>query len=182
MDKKITPSSIFEAVSNLDEDSFPPVHLWNPPLCDNVDIRINRDAQWFFMNSPIGRERMVKLFSRVLRLDEDGIYYLVTPVEKIKLEVEDKPFLIIDFSIEGSGRHQKIYLTTNTYEEFLVGKDHPIRIEVNKQTQEPAPYALVRSNLEGLLSRNTFYKLIDITTEHDSDIGLWSDGEFFKFS
>ena len=92
-------SSIFSELSKLDEDTFPPVEKWDPPLCENVEMRIDRCGRWFFMNSPIGRERMVNLFSRVLRLDSDGFYYLVTPVEKIRIIVEDKPFIIIDFEI-----------------------------------------------------------------------------------
>ena len=102
-----TLSSIFSELSNLDEDSFPPVEEWNPPLCENVQMRIDRSGKWYFMNSPIGRDRMVKLFSRVLRLDGDE-YFLVTPVEKIKLEVEDKPFVIIDFEIIKKGNEKDI--------------------------------------------------------------------------
>jgi hypothetical protein len=180
MIKKTTPSSIFETVSKLDPESFPPVHLWDPPICKNVDMKIDREGRWYFMDSPIGRERMVKLFSRVLRLDEDGNYYLVTPIEKILLKVEDKPFLIIDYRIEHPGKNQKIFFTTNTLEEFVVGKKHPLRVFVNKSSEEPSPYVLVRSNLEGLLSRNVFYKLIDLATIYKSDLGLWSDGKFFK--
>ena len=110
------------------------------------------------MNSPIGRERMVNLFSRVLRLDSDGFYYLVTPVEKIRIIVEDKPFIIIDFEILGSGEQQIINFKTNTHETFSLNSDHPLRVEVNKETLEPSPYVLVRKNLEGLISRNVYYK------------------------
>ena len=101
-------SSIFSELSKLDEDTFPPVEKWDPPLCENVEMRIDRSGRWFFMNSPIGRERMVNLFSRVLRLDSDGFYYLVTPVEKIRIVVEDKPFIIIDFEVLSSGEQQMI--------------------------------------------------------------------------
>ena len=83
----------------MDDSVLPPVHLWDPPICENIDMRIDREGRWYFMNSPIGRERMVRLFSRVLRYDQDGHYYLVTPIEKIRLTVDDKPFLIIDYSI-----------------------------------------------------------------------------------
>ena len=99
MSTKITPASIFQEISQMDDSVLPPVHLWDPPLCENVDMRIDREGRWYFMNSPIGRERMVKLFSRVLRFDDDGFYYLVTPIEKIRLFVEDKPFLIIDTGV-----------------------------------------------------------------------------------
>ena len=95
----INPASILEQISKYKDETLPPVHLWNPPLCENVEMRIDREGRWFFMNSPIGRQRMVKLFSKVLRLDDDGEYYLVTPVEKIRIEVEERPFLIIDYQL-----------------------------------------------------------------------------------
>jgi hypothetical protein len=180
MVNKTTASSIFEEISKLDETSFPPVHLWNPPLCKNVDIRIDREGRWFFMNSPIGRQRMVNLFSRVLRYDDDGFYYLVTPVEKIKLEVEDKPFLIVDYNLSGDGNKQMITFITNTNEEFLLSSNHPMRLVIDEKTEEPSPYVLVRSNLEGLISRNIFYKLVDIAMKNKSDLGIWSDGIFFR--
>ena len=99
MNKNNSLSSIFEELSKLDEDSFPPVEEWNPPLCENVHMKIDRSGKWYFMHSPIGRERMIKLFSRVLRRDGEE-YFLVTPVEKIKIEVEDKPFVITDFETQ----------------------------------------------------------------------------------
>ena len=123
-------SSIFSELSKLDDDSYPPVENWNPPLCENVSMKIDRSGKWYFMNSPIGRERMVKLFSRVLRKDEDG-YYLVTPVEKIKIEVEVRPFIIVDYEILGESREQKIIFKTNTEEIFEVNEKHPIKIEKN---------------------------------------------------
>jgi len=132
------------------------------------------------MNSPIGRERMVKLFSRVLRLDDDGFYYLVTPIEKIKLFVEDKPFLIIDYSIKEIKNSQVITFITNTYDEFELSLNHPLRVETDIETQEPSPYVLVRANLEGLISRNVYYKLIDIAVESEGTLGIWSNGNFFK--
>ena len=132
------------------------------------------------MNSPIGRERMVKLFSRVLRLDDDGFYYLVTPIEKIKLFVEDKPFLIIDYSIKKIKNSQVITFITNTYDEFELSLNHPLRVETDIETQEPSPYVLVRANLEGLISRNVYYKLIDIAVESEGTLGIWSNGNFFK--
>jgi len=88
MSSKVTPASIFQEISKMDDSILPPVHLWNPPVCENIDMRIDREGRWYFMNSPIGRERMIRLFSRVLRYDEDGEYYLVTPIEKIKLFVD----------------------------------------------------------------------------------------------
>ena len=174
-------SSIFAELSKLDEDTFPPVEEWNPPLCDNVDMRIDRAGKWYFMNSPIGRDRMVKLFSRVLRKDDEE-YFLVTPVEKIKIHVEDKPFLIVDFEVTKSDDQQIISFKTNTEEVFTVNEDHPIRIETNLSTNEPSPYVLVRKNLEGLLSRNVYYALIDRSEEKGGNHGVYSAGSFFELS
>jgi len=182
--KEINPASLLHNISKLGEDELPPVHLWNPPLCQNVDMKISRDGKWYFMNSPIGRERMVRLFSKVLRYDDDGNYYLVTPVEKIKLEVEDKPFLVIDFRIDNIGKDQIIYFETNTNDIFQLNTDHPLRVTVNKTSNEPSPYVLVRSNLEGLISRNIFYKLVDISVNETINgitrQGIWSNNSFFS--
>ena len=182
MSTKITPASIFQEISQMDDSVLPPVHLWDPPLCENVDMRIDREGKWYFMNSPIGRERMVKLFSRVLRFDDDGFYYLVTPIEKIRLLVEDKPFLIIDYSIKKKNNYQIITFITNTYDEFEVSSKHPLRVVINEKSNEPSPYALVRSNLEGLISRNVFYKLVDVAEEFEGSLGIWSNNTFFKLS
>ena len=174
-----TLSSIFSELSNLDEDSFPPVEEWNPPLCENVQMRIDRSGKWYFMNSPIGRERMVRLFSRVLRLDGDE-YFLVTPVEKIKLEVEDKPFVIIDFEITKKNNEQVISFKTNTDEYFELNDSHPMRIEYKED--EPSPYVVVRKNLEALINRNVYYKLIEACEEKDESYGVYSSGIFYKLS
>ena len=177
-DKTLSLSSIFSELSKLDEDTFPPVDDWNPPLCENVSMRIDRQGKWYFMNSPIGRQRMVNLFSRVLRYDKEG-YFLVTPVEKIKIEVEDKPFVIVDFEVTKKNKEQVISFKTNTEEVFEVNKNHPIRVETNKDDNEPSPYVLVRKNLEGLLTRNVFYRLVDISEEVGGVHGIFSSGSFY---
>ena len=173
-------SSIFAELSKLDEDKFPPVDDWNPPLCENVNMKIDRSGKWYFMNSPIGRERMVKLFSRVLRLDGDK-YFLVTPVEEISIEVEDKPFVIVDFEVRNHQGEQVLTFKTNTEEIFEVNEDHPLRIEY-KDNKEPSPYVVVRKNLEGLISRNVFYKLVDMSEESKGEFGIYSSGTFFQLN
>ena len=173
-------SSIFAELSKLDEDKFPPVDDWNPPICENVNMKIDRSGKWYFMNSPIERERMVKLFSRVLRLDGDK-YFLVTPVEKISIEVEDKPFVIVDFEVRKHQGEQVITFKTNTEEIFEVNDDHPLRIEY-KDNKEPSPYVVVRKNLEGLISRNVFYKLVDMSEESEGKYGIYSSGKFFQLN
>ena len=181
MNKNNSLSSIFEELSKLDEDSFPPVEEWNPPLCENVHMKIDRSGKWYFMHSPIGRERMIKLFSRVLRRDGEE-YFLVTPVEKIKIEVEDKPFVITDFETQDIEGEQVILFKTNTDEVFELNKQHPLRVVLDQETLEPSPYVTVRSNLEGLISRNVYYKLIDIGEEIEGDYGIYSSKTFHKLN
>ena len=180
----LNPSSLIQQIESFKGKSLPPVHLWNPPLCKNIKMKIDREGRWHFMDSIIGRKRMVNLFSKVLRLDDDGSYYLVTPVEKIKLEVEIKPFLIVDFSIAGRNKKQVISFSTNTGDQFILDNKHPLRVEQSDSTKECLTYVLVRSNLEGFLSRNVYYNLVNISKEqiinNKSYIGLWSRGHFFK--
>ncbi|MCY3996329.1 MAG: DUF1285 domain-containing protein, partial [Rhodobacter sp.] len=135
----------------------PPVHLWNPPFCGDLDIRIARDGTWFYLGTPIGREELVKLFSSVLRRDDDG-YFLVTPVEKVGITVDDAPFVAVDFEVRGKGRDQILTFTTNVGDSAAAGPDHPIRVERDGRTGEPSPYVLVRARLEALIDRKSFYR------------------------
>ena len=128
------------------------------------------------MNSPIGREKMVKLFSSVLRLDDDGFYYLVTPVEKIKIEVEDRPFVITTYNKEESEGKIIYFFKSNVGEIIPLNSSHPIKVKISKKNQEPSPYILVRKNLEALISRNVFYQLVE-EAELDEDLE-----ELFIFS
>lgn len=159
-----------------------PVHLWNPPFCGDLDMEIKRDGTWFYMGTPIGRHALVKLFSSILKL-EDGNYYLVTPVEKVGIRVEDAPFLATDVTATGSGPDQKLTFTTQVGDTVQAGADNPIRVPRNPQTGEPSPYVMVRAGLEALIDRKSFYRLVDMgeTARHnDADwFGVWSGGEFF---
>ena len=123
---------------------------------------------------------MIKLFSRVLRLDQDG-YYLVTPVEKIKIEVELKPFVIVDFELLEQDQ-QVITFKTNTDEIFEVNEKHPIKVTFNEDTNEPIPSVLVRKNLEGVLSRNVYYQLINLSDKKGDEFGIYSSGCFYPLS
>src|SRR5690606_3213779 len=116
---------------------LPPVHLWNPEFCGDLDMRIARDGTWFYMGTPIGRERLVRLFSTTLRHDEDGKYYLVTPVEKVGITVDDAPFLAVAMTVEGEGRAQTLTFSTSVGDSAAAGREHPIRFEVNRETGEP---------------------------------------------
>lgn len=160
----------------------PPVHLWDPPFCGDLDMEIRRDGTWFYLGTPIGRHALVKLFSSIIRRDGEE-YFLVTPVEKVRIRVVDAPFVAVDAEITGRGRDQRIAFTTNVEDVVTAGPDHPIRVARDPETGEPSPYVLIRRNLEALIDRKTFYRLVECGRHEDHDgtrwFGLWSDGRFF---
>ena len=160
----------------------PPVHLWNPPFCGDLDMEIRRDGTWFYLGTPIGRHALVKLFSSILRKDGED-YFLVTPVEKVGIRVVDAPFVAVDAEVSGEDAHQAITFTTNVEDVVTAGPDHPIRVERNPETGEPSPYVLIRRNLEALIDRKTFYRLVEIGQHREHEgrdwFGLWSGGQFF---
>ena len=157
---------------------LPPVHLWNPPFCGDLDIRIARDGTWFYLGTPIGRPALVKLFSSILK-KEAGKYYLVTPVEKVGIQVDDAPFVAVDVDHHDGDLH----FTTQVGDTMIAGPDHPIRVERDPETGEPSPYVLVRSNLEALIDRKSFYRLVDLGLHEiwkgESWFGLRSQSTFF---
>ncbi|WP_413874494.1 DUF1285 domain-containing protein [Albidovulum sp.] len=159
-----------------------PVHLWNPPFCGDLDMEIRRDGTWFYLGTPIGRHALVKLFSSIIRKD-GADYFLVTPVEKVGIRVVDAPFVAVDAEVEGRGRDQRITFTTNVEDMVTAGPDHPIRVVRDPGTGEPSPYVLVRANLEALIDRKTFYRLVEIGTHENHEgtrwFGLWSGATFF---
>ena len=161
---------------------LPPVHLWDPPFCGDLDIRIARDGSWHYLGTPIGRSELVRLFSTILKREGDA-YFLVTPVEKVRIRVDDAPFVAVDFTAEGTGRDQVITFTTNVGDETTAGPEHPIRVERDEETGEPAPYVHVRAGLEALIDRKSFYRLAEIGCHHEHEgeswFGLWSGGVFF---
>ncbi|MFV0476194.1 MAG: DUF1285 domain-containing protein [Pikeienuella sp.] len=162
----------------------PPVHLWNPPYCGDLDIRIARDGRWYYLGSPIGRMPLVELFASVIRKDGDD-YFLVTPVEKIGIQVEDAPFVAVDFTLSGSGADQVLTFVTNVDDEAEAGPDHPIRIARDPETGEPSPYIHIRRNLEALIDRKSYYRLVEAgaveTVGAERMFGLRSGGVFFAF-
>jgi len=178
--KTVTPSAegILASAKAAKTRGLPPLEKWNPPFCGDLDMHIRRDGTWFYQGTPIGRPELVKLFSTILWREEDK-YYLVTPVEKVGITVEDAPFVAVDFEAEGSGKDQLLRFVTNLQDEALAGPDHPIRVVRDADTGEPSPYVLIRRNLEALIDRKSFYRLVDIGAHHDGWFGLWSGGEFF---
>jgi uncharacterized protein len=177
-----TPSAdaLASAARSATKRGPPPVHLWNPPFCGDLDIRIARDGTWYYLGTPIGRKPLVKLFSSILRREGDR-YFLVTPVEKVGITVDDAPFVAVDFSAEGAGRDQRLTFVTQVDDAVTAGPEHPIRVVRDPVTAEPAPYVMVRRGLEALIDRKSFYRLVELGTVHGPDFGVWSGGAFFPF-
>jgi len=162
----------------------PPVHLWNPPFCGDLDMEIRRDGTWFYLGTPIGREALVRLFASILKL-EDGKYFLVTPVEKVGIRVVDAPFVAVDFTAEDEGEAQSLTFTTNVGDIVTAGPDHRIRVSFDA-SGEPSPYIHIRRGLEALIDRKSFYRLVDLAMPEKHEgaewLGLWSGGLFFPIT
>jgi len=158
---------------------LPPVERWNPAHCGDIDIRIARDGTWFHRGSPIGRKELVRLFSTILRRDGDD-YVLVTPAEKMRITVDDAPFMAVLMDVEGEGSDQHLIFTTNVGDVTIGGPDNPIRVETDPVSEEPAPYVHIRRGLEARIARAVFYQLADLAVPGDAGmLGVWSGGEFF---
>lgn len=154
--------------------SLPPVHLWHPENCGDIDIVIRRDGTWMHENSPIGRAELARLFSTVLRLDPDG-YHLVTPVEKMRITVEDLPFRAVTMQRDGDD----LVFTTDVGDEARAGPDHAITVETDVLTGEPAPRVHVRAGLEARIARTVFYDLVEMAEERDGRLQVRSGGVWF---
>lgn len=157
---------------------LPPVENWNPPHCGSIPMRIARDGTWHYMGTPIGRPRMVRLFSTVLRKDPDE-FVLVTPVERVSIDVEDAPFVAVTLEVSGEGDGQSLSFTTSVGDQVSADAAHPIRVSEDAVTGEPSPYVLVRGGLEARISRAVFYELADLALERDGRMGVVSGGVFF---
>ncbi|MEL7261863.1 MAG: DUF1285 domain-containing protein [Pseudomonadota bacterium] len=178
--KTVTPDAegLVASITAAKTRGLPPVHLWNPPFCGDLDMRIARDGTWFYQGTPIGRPGLVKLFSSILKR-EGGKYFLVTPVEKVGITVDDAPFVAIDFDAQGEGPEQVLRFVTHVDDMAKAGPAHPIRVERDPETGEPSPYILIRADLEALIDRKSFYRLVDLGVHHEGWFGVWSDGQFF---
>ncbi len=178
-----------------------PVSTWDPPYCGDIGMSIRADGQWMFQGSPIGRARLVKLFSRILRRDEDGKYYLVTPVEKVDVAVEDAPFMAVELDVTGSDREQVLTFRTNVDDVVVVDRAHPLMFRVEAATGGLKPYIRVRGRLEALVTRALYYDLVDLAVPGSSvdgfrsafepslgvvpsekALGIWSKGTWFKLT
>ena len=176
----VTPSadSIAASIRAAKTRGLPPVEKWNPPFCGDIDMRIARDGTWFYDGTPIQRPEIVRLFSTIL-IVENGKFFLVTPVEKVGLVVEDAPFIAVDFSVSAAGDTQTLVFETNVGDYAPVNVDNPLRFDLNENTGEPTPYIHIRRGLEARIDRKSYYRMVDLCTHHDGWFGVWSARTFF---
>ncbi|WP_368185167.1 DUF1285 domain-containing protein [Aestuariibius sp. HNIBRBA575] len=178
MSLNASAESLASAARQASKKGPPPVDKWNPPFCGDLDMRIARDGTWFYLGTPIGRYELVKLFSSIIRKDGDD-FFLVTPVEKVGITVDDAPFVAVDFNSVDNG----LEFVTNVEDVVVAGPDHPIRVVRDAETGEPSPYILIRRNLEALIDRKSFYRLVDLGETQTVDgadwFGITSQGTFF---
>jgi hypothetical protein len=181
MNDEATPSGLESLAAAGLARGVPPAGGAREPaeICGDFDLRIARDGTWFYRGSPIGRAALVKLFARVLRREADGRYWLVTPVEKGLVTVDDAPFVAVDFDSAGEGQGRKLTFRTNLDETVEAGPDRPIRVTLGKD-DEPSPYILVRPGLEARIARAAFYRLVEIAELREGGLGVWSNGAFFS--
>lgn len=158
---------------------------WNPDFGGDIDMQITADGRWFYQGGEIKRHAMRCLFASILRKEQDQ-FYLVTPVEKLGIQVEDAPFITQSLEILGKGTEQQIKVTTNVDECFWLDEQHPLCLTLNSVTNQPRPYALVRQQLETLIARTHYYELVEYSCMHLVDkeecYGVWSCGQFFKLA
>ena len=172
--------SLAEIARLADEAKLPPVASWNPTHCGDSEMRIARDGTWFHQGSPIGRTAMVKLFSTILRREPDGTYVLVTPAEKLDIQVEDAPFVAVEVKSEGEGQARRLAFRLNTGDLVVAGPDHPLRFVA--RDDGPHPYLQVRDGLDALVARPVYYELANLALDEAAEpAGLWSNGAFFTF-
>lgn len=173
--------SLAEVARLVEEQRLPPVDQWNPAHCGDSEMRIAADGTWFHQGSPIGRQEMVRLFSTILRREADGGFVLVTPVEKLSIEVDDAPFIAVELASEGAGPSRRLAFRLNTGDLVVADKVHVLALRGT--AEEPRPYLHVRGGLEALVARPVFYELaslaIDEQQQSGGALGLWSSGAFF---
>ena len=167
-------AAVSAAAKQAPGNGLPPVHLWNPEHCGDIDIVIRRDGVWMHEGSPIGRKELVRLFSTVLRLDPDG-YHLVTPVEKMRITVEDLPFRAVAMERQGDD----LIFTTDVGDSVTAGAENSITVETDPLTGEPAPRIHIRRGLEARIGRAVFYELVEMAEVADDRLTVRSGGSRF---
>lgn len=157
-----------------------PVEGWNPPYCGDIGLAIRSDGTWTYQGSPIGRIGLVKLFASILRKDEDGRTYLVTPVERVDCHVADAPFLAVEMAVAGDGEMQALTFRTNVDDVVSVNRDYPLRFVEQPGSGGLKPYIRVRGRLEALVTRAVYADLMALVEEYCGVLGIWSGGEFWR--
>lgn len=171
--------TLAEAARMVADKKLPPVDQWNPEHCGDSEMRIARDGTWFHQGSPIGRTAMVRLFSTVLRREPDGRHVLVTPVEKLDIDVEDAAFVALEMKSDGAGKDRTVAFRLNTGD--LVVADAQHGVTVRESADGPRPYVAVRGGLEALINRNVYYELVSLALEEGAKpVGVWSNGSFLS--
>ncbi|MDG1952250.1 MAG: DUF1285 domain-containing protein [Gammaproteobacteria bacterium] len=168
-------SEIIAGVKGIDRSGLPPVHLWDPPFCGDIDMVIKSDGSWWHEGRQIKRSSMVRMFSSLLRKEGDR-HFLVTPVEKVGIDVEQYPFLVSDMEVVEGAR---IYFTTTTDDKVLAGKEG-CRIFLDDNIP-PRPVVSIRMGLYALVCRSVYYRLMELVVQERAGFGVWSNGEFFSF-
>ncbi len=170
--------SLAEIAALAEAQRLPPVDQWNPRHCGHSLMRIARDGTWFHEGSPIGRPALVRLFASILRREPGGGHVLVTPVEKLDIDVEDAPFVAVEVKSEGEARERRLAFRLNTGDVVVAGPEH--RLHVEERSDGPHPYLHVRGGLEALIVRSVYYELAELALQEGSKpFGLWSNGAFF---
>jgi len=175
----------FTASLPREKGGTPPVETWNPPFCGNIDMKIAADGTWFYQKTPIGRPALVKLFASILKREGEH-YFLVTPVEKVGIEVEDAPFLAVEMTVNHDTPGQVLRFRTNVGDSVAAGPDHALRFEAEPETGGLKPYVHVRRDLWAKVTRALFYDLVELGEERDiggkAMFGIASSGEFFPMA
>lgn len=184
--QKANPDHLFEYLLKNqadDQAKLPPVEQWNTPLSGDMDLRIARDGTWYHEGDPIKRQALVKLFSTIL-VREDDDYFLMTPVEKWRIQVEDAPFMATEVRVENPGNEQALVFNTNVGASVVAGEQNPVWVISDPESGEPSPYIRVRKNLNARINRSVFYQLAELAVENpagnNKEMGVFSLGEFYS--
>ncbi|MEQ6885047.1 DUF1285 domain-containing protein [Salicola sp. Rm-C-2C1-2] len=175
----------FEHVAQYDTTGQgPPVDEWDPAFTDDLELFISRSGRWFFQGRAVTRSAMRRLFASIMRRESDGYYYLLTPHEKYRIQVEDVPFLAHSVEQEGEGDARVLYLQTDVEDQFPIGESHPLIVRTDQSSGEPQPYVMVRRGLQARIERSAFYHLTELAEERTINgavhLGVVSQGSFFS--
>lgn len=173
----VTPEMLVKVLPDI--DSFP-IEQWHPKTVGDIAIYIDADGQWFYQGTPFIRKKMIRLFSRLLRKEGDH-FYLVTPVEKLQVRVEDVPFVIVDVEFAGSDDQKTITFTTSIGDTCILSERCPLHVVPEHLSKNKIfkPYVRIRHALEAKVNRNVFYQLVEKSEQYEEQYGVWSDGQFW---